>query len=409
MQLFFFTIVVTPYSFTELKLAIILIMISKFIISKKYFVKYTVYWFVYFVTISSIFILYGIYNNNPGAYDAIEIYVIYPIFYLFLISYIKNFNILKKLIDVLMISSIFIFIYISLFAVSVKFGFFNQSIFGMASVVLDASTNGNLKIFAPFITSLMFIIPLNITLLLDKKQNVYSKKFLFIILIMNLISAYFAQRDALYLVIFLSFTLISFSHNKIRKQFRVFLKNNIIFFIIGIMLMFYFSEYTSQLFDKISLGFDFSSVNAKSAYQRYLQFYQLLNGWSKQPFFGTGFGGVLQSGFIRNKEYPWAFELSYLALLFHTGIIGIISYLILFIYSFKKILKIINQNFQNSALYRSVYIGTLSALIATATNPYLFSFDNLWMLFAPLSIVNIYYIEKKEKYEEKNYNINGNL
>jgi len=42
------------------------------------------------------------------------------------------------------------------------------------------------------------------------------------------------------------------------------------------------------------------------------------------PWFGHGYGAVAHV--VRSETMPWAYELQYLAMLFHTGIVGTLLY-----------------------------------------------------------------------------------
>jgi hypothetical protein len=50
---------------------------------------------------------------------------------------------------------------------------------------------------------------------------------------------------------------------------------------------------------------------------------QLLRGFRRAVFAGSGLGATLPSGFVRDPSTPWTFELTYLQLLFEVGVIGL--------------------------------------------------------------------------------------
>jgi len=50
----------------------------------------------------------------------------------------------------------------------------------------------------------------------------------------------------------------------------------------------------------------------------------LTDGWRAHPVFGAGLGAVARV--IRSDSQPWAYELSYNALLFQTGLVGLALY-----------------------------------------------------------------------------------
>jgi hypothetical protein len=54
---------------------------------------------------------------------------------------------------------------------------------------------------------------------------------------------------------------------------------------------------------------------------------QLLSGFRRDVFAGSGLGATLPSGFVRDPSTPWTFELTYLQLLFEVGAIGLAAVL----------------------------------------------------------------------------------
>jgi len=161
--------------------------------------------------------------------------------------------------------------------------------------------------------------------------------------------------------------------------------------IIGIMLI-SISSYILQLdisllLDRLSAGFDFDNPTNESAYRRNEQFHALIDGWLENPLIGAGHGAAA----IDNKnleEMQWAYELSYLALLFQVGIIGFLVYLISIIWMIIKLIQKLKKNQEYSIIILPILVGLICFLIANATNPYLLKFDYLWVIFLPLAYLN---------------------
>ena len=125
----------------------------------------------------------------------------------------------------------------------------------------------------------------------------------------------------------------------------------------------------------------FSSGNSDDVIGRRNQYLALLQEWMATPFIGTGFGGV--AAYTRSVEQPWSYELSYMALLFHTGILGFLLYGASVCWIYVKSILIIRSSDKIGLLLAPVLVGTTSFLIANATNPYLEKYDYLWVLFLP--------------------------
>ena len=71
---------------------------------------------------------------------------------------------------------------------------------------------------------------------------------------------------------------------------------------------------------------------------RVYQFRALYEGIANTPLFGSGAGAAAE--YSRSSEQPWAYELSYVAFIFHYGILGFMIYLFGIIYIFVSLLKI---------------------------------------------------------------------
>ncbi len=114
--------------------------------------------------------------------------------------------------------------------------------------------------------------------------------------------------------------------------------------------------------------------------------------------------GASALGPLRSVEMPWAYELSYAALLFHTGIIGFLIYSSGVICIFWMGLKIMRSGHWLGIYMLPVLVGTTCFLIANATNPYLEKFDYIWVIFLPVALINIWLLNKgKSCHFQKNH------
>jgi hypothetical protein len=123
------------------------------------------------------------------------------------------------------------------------------------------------------------------------------------------------------------------------------------------------------------------------AQTRALQFEALIDGWLASPLLGSGHGAPAP-GVIRSTEMPWAYELTYAAFLYHTGLIGLLFYGAGVTWIYAHAIRIIREGSRMAPLMVAVLTGTTTFLIANATNPYLERYDCLWVLFLPLAFVN---------------------
>lgn len=347
------------------------------------------------------FILYGVINSAPGAIRVSTVMVLWPTLWILIIASIDNISILGKIHKIFMGSLVFIVSYAYLF-------FFNKVGILPDSFFIDIYTKshnavgfyGNyfelsLLVFA----SLFFLIPYYFSTMMLKRKIGVFKLFLFFLC---LFLVFMSGRKALLFIslfsIFLLYFLIYFLRCKEIKS--VFYKNWRMLYKLIPLLIFFFvvlSLYTSISFDKLMEvyinAFNFSDASGNMGI-RYIQFRALLEGWMESPLFGHGLGSV--ASIVRSDEMPWSYELTYLALLFQVGMVGVIIYGFSVLWIFWQLIIIIKgENSQFIKITIPVFVGTLSFLIANATNPYLYKFDLMWVLFIPILIINLYKLDGK--------------
>jgi hypothetical protein len=148
--------------------------------------------------------------------------------------------------------------------------------------------------------------------------------------------------------------------------------------IVGAWLLFYLgSDFLDGFTDRL-----LSAFSTDPDAPRPLQHAALMAGFSDNYLWGSGFGGV--TPVIRSDERPWTFELTYSRLLFNMGLLGFGMLMLFFAtYLFLAVRRI--RHIGHASIHASMLVGLLSVLIASASNPYLTSFDFLF----PLSIIPI--------------------
>jgi len=238
-------------------------------------------------------------------------------------------------------------------------------------------------------------------LLKDKKKDkiVYG---IAIFLLFGLV--FLSGRRALLVVMFFSFFIIFLltpfiKNNTIRKSIRIKLNYLIVYvmislFILSIIILSYYYVDIYKIYEGLIQGFSFGSSTDESTNARTEQFFSLINGFSNSPVIGNGFGAV--ASVVRNDEMPWAYELSYISLLFHTGIVGFLIYFLLTIWIIIESLKISKDISAIKYIFPYI-VGMISFLIGNMSNPYLMKFDYLWVIFIPVMYINYYRLHKKRK------------
>ena len=139
------------------------------------------------------------------------------------------------------------------------------------------------------------------------------------------------------------------------------------------------------LMDPDALSNFIDKTSAASDAARTDQMDALISGWMDNPILGSGTG--VNAGIVRSK-IPGNYELTYVAKLFETGLIGICIYITLWILLFYWTIKCIAKD--NG--YINYAIATITAMaifmISNATNPYLGAFDYMWFMYFPFIFIN---------------------
>lgn len=121
--------------------------------------------------------------------------------------------------------------------------------------------------------------------------------------------------------------------------------------------------------------------------ERGAQFIALLDGIRETWFLGAGHGvGV---SLIRSEEFPWRYELLWLATVYRVGIVGAIIYFIPVGIIFARYAAMLASQ-RNSQASDFMFGGFFAAFLGAATNPYYESFEFQWMLFLPFVYFTLY-------------------
>lgn len=364
----------------------------------------------YLIFISSIFCAIGAFYSTPGVMKQVQIYMLWPAMYTVLLAGCYDEKILFMIHRLMIFSLLFISLY-GLILVLTKLAFLPE-IPAISWLSFDESEGIGFDddfIAMKFqgLNSLIFLIPyvltsliLKIKLYLVRYERLHN--FLLIASIFfGLIVVFMSGRRALILVLVMSLPLILLLNNFNKLKDKRFLNSTFRrtvgwVFIISFILFWFGGEYYELRFaDFISMfvsGFDFFGTD-HSASLRLEQWNALITGWAERPFFGSGHGASA-IGSVRSIDMPWSYELYYVALLFQVGIVGLILYGLVFVWIFLRGVDVIKSGGTLGKLMFSSMIGLFGALIATATNPYLARFDGLWVIFFPISVINVWLMKK---------------
>lgn len=356
----------------------------------------------FFVLVTLLFAANGALAGTPGAVAVIRVYAFWPLVYLLLIQEMTTLSIFKKLETTMFFALIFISIYGTNYILSMvgiipliyNFNFASvESSYGLQEGFIKAESLG--------FNTLAFLIPFTLSTFMNNISNqIKNSKLVIVSLLLGLLVVMLSGRRAILLVTIASplflLGLKVLARNYEAKKLLINLLKAIIPLSIAIIVLFlivasYVEITPSGIIALFTAGFDFSSDHGASL--RKEQFHALVNGWMENPLFGAGHGAATNVS-IRNREMPWAYELYYLALLFQTGIIGFMLYFSGIAWIYATGIKIIKTDVDYANILLPMLVGMTCFLIASATNPYLPTFEGIWTIFLPIAVINAWLLER---------------
>ncbi|PEX88715.1 O-antigen ligase family protein [Bacillus cereus] len=399
-----FSMLVFPTSYQQIKIFLLIVvsleLLVWFFYQKAIPIKIELVLFILFVNVvSGFFILLGAFRGEPGAFRVTTVYLLWPIVFLILFSSLVHKEIIIKLFKVfiyaLMAISLYSFMYIGHALGVVPDALYIEFDLGQNIGFYD----GFMEYALYSISSLIFLIPFCIAGLFVWDAPFYkelkiSKKSLFIVTGLGVISAILSGRRALWLVIALSVFIVFLLHLIIEKKNQGrFIKKvvwGVVLFLVIVLCAF------PILSKEIDLNFLslLNQFNFDAGPERNSQLEALMNGWLNHPLFGNGHGAV--ATVIRSEEMPWAYELQYADVLFKTGIVGFAVYSLSGIWVILKLISLAKKYPRAKMIIIPILTALIAFLIANATNPYLLKFDYIWILLFPIGVIN-YYLLKNNK------------
>lgn len=407
--LLFGLILIIPYQMQFVKLVLALLLLLPYFIKiqkkKSFLINGSLLaWILVYVFMGLFYIVYAFIQNNPAPMTYFPIYVLWPIlFYLLSIQvdysmYMKLISCMRNAFTLISILGIIAFLKFNLSTGDIQkfFSFVATVRPGFPFIAISSGT----------ITNMIFLYTFFFTIYIIDKQLL--KKQDYFNLVIGFVFVFATSRRAFYMVlamsILFSFFLVIFYDTKNRKQHFSSIKSFLRFFLFFIMIV-TIIVIQLNLFDfKIIWEFISDSIGSNAGVAGYdprlLQYDALIEGWMKNPLFGNGTG--INASIVRS-EIPGMYELSYIAILFERGLLGISVYIIQFLLLNYWAIK----NLKKNNISASYNIATLVAfdmfMFANATNPYLYAFDHLWIIFTVLIIINL-----KQKSDEKACVLSGN-
>ena len=361
-------------------------------------------WTLLMVFTGLAFITLGAVNNTPGALRVGTVYVLWPLVYTILLAGVDRKRIIDGIFRVLVFSLLAISLYSILYLLYVV-GWLPHVLYveldmGQATGFYDGYIEYNLY----NISSLNFLVPFLITVLfVGHKRNALpvSRLWIWLACLFGIVVAILSGRRAVWVILAISPLFAIAGRVFMTRQFKSATNKKFKYIIVGmpiiIVVLFLFASYmvgldVSKIWQQLTAGFSFSGGGA-SEFARLEQFLALLDGWLQNPIFGAGHGAAV-AGSQRSVDMPWAYELTYVALLFHTGLVGFFIYTAGVIWIFWMGIKVMRSGHWLGVYMLPTLVGTACFLIANTTNPYLAKFDYIWVIFLPVALINVWLLDR---------------
>jgi hypothetical protein len=350
---------------------------------------------VVFSVIGAAYVLRGYLAGAPGAVRMSTVYVIWPWINALLITGLADEARLWRLARLMVWTTVAICVYCGSFILWSAGWLPNALYLPLDQAQAIAFYDGYMEFGVRSLASLLFLVPFVTAAVLTWSRNApLSRATLWLALALGLVIGLLSGRRALQLALALGLPLGLILQRLLPRNRRShlawgFKRTVVAVLVVGtlalLLLRLAFGMSPGVLWAVFQTGFQFSDDPVAST--RASQFEALIQGWLSSPLIGSGHGA--SASIIRSAEMPWAYELSYAALLFHTGVFGTLAYGLGVAWIYAQGLRLIRHGTTLAALMVATLTGTTTFLIANATNPYLEKFDCLWTLFLPLAVVNL--------------------
>lgn len=405
----FFLMLFLPTAYQPVK-AVFMAAILGIIIVKTFsegYVNLNIRVFIWTMVVAScglFFIAVGLVNGAPGALKVATVYVLWPLVYTVFTAGASREEVIKGLFKVLVYATLAVSLYSISYVLNsygwlpdylyVKLDQGQRAVFDGRTIEYNVHNISTLLFTVPFLISALTIWP-------NDFEIPVRRFWLWAALSTGVVSILLSGRRALLFSVmvspFLIFLFRVFLSGKFRMESRRLLRRSIVGFTVTVVclcryLSIVFGLDVKMLSEKFIQGFRFSSDN--SAWARRGQFFALIRGWLDSPLVGMGHGASAE-GSLRSVEQPWSYELSYVALLFHTGLIGFIIYASWVAWIFWMGTRVLRSGGRLCLYMLPVLTGTSSFLMANFTNPYLSKFDYIWVIFLPLTLVNLWLLNNR--------------
>lgn len=319
-------------------------------------------------------------NHLQGILEALRLYVIWSAAFVVLYTLLSAGPSLRVFHNAIVMAGILIPLinFVGLYNQSSGFGFISDGIqqeldmrvgFRDGYVQLTSHNIGMMFLIAPYLLVLQFRADAG------KSNSLLTK----LALVLSLILVVISGRRALWLVVALTpctiliLTALTVNYSLMKSGAKRFLFGCAAAGVLGLSMLLTLPEGGLEAGTINHLRDAFSAEDERTIQRPYL-----IGGFLRAPLFGSGFGAY--AGYTRSDERPWTYELTYYQMLYNLGIVGMTALVALFSAYFAKVMRLLRQFKDGSAIPFGLLVALCSLLAGAYSDPYLGGFDSLFFV-----------------------------
>ena len=384
LAILFFTILTAPQSFAIIKLPLLFIVIAGILIAglaNKFKIDFaTLAYYLSFSIIVIIWLLIGVIKGAPMAaiIDYFRLYIVFMWIYALIVFFVSNMD-YEKYFPILVGSAAISIALINFLVTGDAFlGLESIPIYLKTEMLLEVGIHkGYVQLNSLNIGMLSFITPFLISIWLSK--SVRNRPIILIAIVLSFLAILLSSRRAILFIVFLA-PFLTYIVCKLTQGVCVLkpvLNLYLIVITLAVIFLVLINFYNSLIYEgfieRVLEVFTYKGYEVRST-----QGDSLLTGFFYNIFLGSGFGG--QVDIVRNLERPWIFELTYSQMLFNFGLIGMTFWIALFPTFVFIVITRLRVFSGDKRIYNAMLVGFVSVILVSWTNPYLGSFDYLFIL-----------------------------
>jgi hypothetical protein len=354
-------------------------------------------WFCGFLSYGLSWVWLGAVRGNPGVVSYLGVNVIWVILYAVLVAGIRDTRFFFLLVKTLVFAGLAISIY-SFAVVLAALGLIAPN----PLTECDADTrvgihSGFFQIASHNAGTLAFAFPFMVTLLFvsgERNAMRIKRGYLYFATALTFAACILTGRRALWLLCMLTPAIIYLLSVWCRYDAKKMVTRRVAIYAGFVFIAIVFPALFMQAVG--DWRYEFFVDRFTSAFEepaRPAQLNALMKAFAEHPLFGTGFG-VGISELIRDPERPWLYELSYAQMLHNSGILGFLAFALLVSWICAESIAILNRGIGQYEVILPLLTGMIGFLIANATNPYLASYDFMWIIFLPVAYINLVLLKR---------------